>query len=94
MTTNDCGPAFPSGIAGPEYGDKAGECMEPGMSLRDFFAAAALTGYRAARCVNIGAYPSETKLWGPAQVAREAYRDADAMLRERNRGADPDTDAK
>jgi hypothetical protein len=42
MTINDGGPAFPSGIAGPEYGDHAGECFEPGMSIRDYFAAAAL----------------------------------------------------
>ena len=39
MTTNNGGPAFPSGIAGPEYGDKAGECFEPGMSLRAYHAA-------------------------------------------------------
>lgn len=94
MTTNDCGPAFPSGIAGPEYGDKAGECMEPGMSLRDFFAAAALTGILA------GAHRVQYKGGGSGPDANadaassDAYGYADAMLRERNRGADPDTDAK
>lgn len=87
MTTNDCGPAFPSGIAGPEYGNKAGECMEPGMSLRDFFAAAALTGWAAGR--NVKATDST-----PDVVAVGCYRYADAMLRERNRGDDPDADAK
>jgi len=71
MTINDGGPAFPSGIAGPEYGDHAGECFEPGMSIRDYFAAAALQ-----TIVFDGDYRS---------FALTAYMIADAMLAERER---------
>ena len=55
------------------------------VSLRDYFAAAALQGYRAGKHLNAGAYPSETKLWSCNEVAKSAYRDADAMIRERER---------
>lgn len=48
----------------------------PGMSLRDYFAAKSLNGYRASDAYS--AHRAET-------LAEWAYQDADAMLRERNR---------
>lgn len=55
------------------------------VELRDYFAAAAVSNHG----VHNGGLPD-----GYAEAARWAYELADAMLRERNRGADPDTDAK
>ena len=46
-----------------------------GMSLRDYFATAAMQGY-------IASYPG---LVDPGKVARECYRYADAMLEERKK---------
>jgi len=61
---NDGGPAFPQHIGHVRIGDQGG------MTLRDYFAAAALTGMMA---------------YGPPTCrdsdAREAYRLADAMLK-------------
>ena len=77
MTIKDGGPAFPhSQVTVFDAADSGHDEYKKlfGMSLRDYFAAAALTGYRAALCVNAGAYPSETKLWGPAQAARGSQR--------------------
>lgn len=79
---NTGGPAFPSGIAGPEYGDHAGECFEPGMSLRAWLAGTIASGCRAGKYVNVGAYPSETRLWSSDQIARLAISDADAIIRQ------------
>ena len=80
---NDDGPAFPSGVAGPEYGDHAGECMEQGMSLRDYFAAASLAAlskdFRSATGI------SENIRRIAELNARLAYLVADAMLAERKR---------
>lgn len=48
-----------------------------GMTLRDYFAAAALTGllcYQRSLCVQ------------PAYIARQAFEYADAMMTERSRG--------
>ncbi len=67
------GPAFP-GLATSEW--------HRGMSMRDYFAAAALTGFLAdsAGCAQSGAKA------GPEIVAA-AYRAADLMLAERNKAA-------
>ena len=62
---DDGGPAFPVEIA----------FQYEGMSLRDYFAAQALAGHRAAD-VHL---PS-------TDAARLAYLDADAMLAEREKG--------
>lgn len=80
--TNTGGPAFPTLMREwrIEEGDLAGntgfECVDPGMTLRDYFAAKAMQGYferlRATQYV-----PHE-------QVAVDAYRMADAMLKARN----------
>ena len=78
MTLKDGGPAFPgptdmiwenkvTGQAG-----KISGVAQPGMSLRDYFAAKALTGLLA----NSGALSLT-----PGEHARTAYRIADAMLK-------------
>jgi hypothetical protein len=70
--TNDGGPAFPC----ESYGLKNGrETTVPaqGMTLRDYFAAAALQGIMA------GHYTSKAKEWAP----KCAYNLADAMLAQR-----------
>jgi hypothetical protein len=74
---SDGGPAFPR-----PFSDNGGDTFEryemaqDGMSLRDFFAAAALTGLTSDPNVSAG----KTKL-----VAEIAYRFADAMLVEREK---------
>lgn len=77
MTTpKDGGPAFPKQ---PIYQMPGGVEMmyeQPGMSLRDYFAAAALQGM----CANTGTYGINN---GPEQIATRAYECADAILRAR-----------
>lgn len=75
-------PAFPVPSPVSEYTD--GRRMD-GMSLRDYFAAAALQGLLA---------DSQWEIPTMNKCAARAFEFADAMLRERNRGDDPDTDAK
>jgi hypothetical protein len=72
MKKNDGGPAFPvfDGQSGP-YG---------GMTLRDYFAAAALTGLRSNN-------PESAALHSSDNIAHLAYADADAMLAELEKGA-------
>lgn len=71
----DGGPAFPrvgEGFGNPNYD-------APGMSLRDWFAGQALAGFCAnpeARC--FGGYDESRE-----HVAKLAYDQADAMLKER-----------
>jgi hypothetical protein len=72
--TNDGGPAFP--IVEP---DTSSVSITTGMSLRDYFAAAALQGLMAN-----SQYPVEEL--PPAQVSVDAYYYADYMLAERERG--------
>jgi len=73
----DGGPAFPRAMT---LGDPAGGYVEdsgdPGMSLRDYFAAKALQGMHARDSYDKG-------LASPEQRARICYIDADAMLKER-----------
>lgn len=72
---DDGGPAFPVHAA----------WTDPGMTLRDYFAAAALTGYVAhlgARGFGAGSYINE--------CASEAYDLADAMLAARAEGRSDD----
>ena len=61
------GPAFPKG------NDSS---PQDGMSLRDYFAAAALQGWMA----SFGSDQTEDDVKEPEQVAKLAYRLADAML--------------
>ena len=82
----DGGPAFPSAAPVPivdgngkmirmEFRDP--ESFLPGMSLRDWFAGQVLAGLMASR----------SPLDAPIDRARAAYRTADAMLAEREKGA-------
>ena len=61
---NDGGPAFPISFAG--------------MSLRDYFAAAALTGLLPSELPELGAKP--------ADMVRRAYELADLMIAESDKG--------
>ncbi len=70
MNKNDGGPAFPSPYSRID--------SNPGMSLRDYFAAAALTGLLSS---GIAAKRGQTS----EDVAAIAYRNADAMLAERSK---------
>lgn len=70
---NDGGPAFPHKRQIRCNGEVIDSEMEPGMSLRDYFAAAALQG--------ILADGYQTKSWGGH--AECAYQAADAMLKAR-----------
>ncbi|MCA8323254.1 hypothetical protein [Burkholderia cepacia] len=73
----DGGPAFPSGEDITEVrrdGSERSFAAEPGMSLRDYFAAKAMQGL----CSNEG-YNQHV----PGTLANEAYVMADAMLRAR-----------
>lgn len=68
MSVKDGGPAFPS------HGSM-GEVVQEGMTLREYFAAAALANMRIYENTNNPLY------W--ERVARAAYIAADAMLAER-----------
>ena len=70
----DGGPAFPSRSANIV---PINEIVHSGMSLRDYFAAAALQGICAHRAV--------TDEWAEENLARAAYHWADAMLAEREK---------
>jgi hypothetical protein len=65
---NDGGPAFPV------------ECLSIGMTLRDYFAAAALQGNLAGQSIDVGYYEGKDA-WNKA--AKDAYAMADAMLKAR-----------
>lgn len=81
-TPNDGGAAFP---VPPERtnvlsgGNVRWAYAHPGMTLRDYFAAAALQGMLASSKDIIG--------MSEANYATAAYLQADAMLAERNKGA-------
>ena len=88
----DAGPAFPHfqprrfksfdierGIAELESGDT----QFPGMSLRDYFAAAALTGAQQWDAIINGKNAAFAKKTALADLAEVAYAIADAMLAER-----------
>jgi hypothetical protein len=78
---NDGGPAFPT----PEILDeRRGEVLQyggPGMSLRDYFAAAALTGMLA-HSTRYRPRPGDPVNWHEA-ISKEAYELADATLEAR-----------
>jgi hypothetical protein len=67
VTYDGGGPAFPQGWDAPEY--------DQGMTIRDYFAAAALQGRRL----------TLPPLTSSERVATLAYLDADAMLAERDK---------
>jgi hypothetical protein len=73
--TNTGGPAFPTTVRDhydPETGGQWSEYVDPGMSLRDYFAAKAMQGY----C-------TDPVMTSAESVATLAYQIADAMLRAR-----------
>jgi hypothetical protein len=71
----DGGPAFPLGYQQWQDAHTTGwAAHQPGMSLRDYFAAAALKAWRTTLVAEL-----------PESVARWAYADADAMLAEREK---------
>jgi hypothetical protein len=78
----DYGPAFPAWVNDPKWGVSP----QGGMSLRDYFAAAALTGERANAFIHKNmketGVPSDEV---PGGMARHCYQLADAMLAERRR---------
>jgi hypothetical protein len=84
---NDGGPAYPTlgdsymQVADGSWQPKSyyGMQGEPGMSLRDYFAAQALTGL-----LHIGAEPTAS----PRVLAEYAYKFADAMLAHRAAAAE------
>jgi len=73
MSTNDGGPAFPA----PEDWKR-----DSGMTLRDYFAAHALT-------TSLGYEKEDIAIWEPVDFACHAYRVADAMLAERLKSEGP-----
>lgn len=84
MSKNDGGPAFPVEVTQYADGSYAGAQTAPraewctGVSIRDYFAAAALTGL--ANIGNVDLAPHT-----PPILARDAYTLADAMLAERSK---------
>lgn len=74
---NDGGPAFP-GVEYKRTGDECGVSVMTivgGMTLRDYFAAAALQG--------ILSNTEASKAWNESDVARFCYFQADSMLKAR-----------
>ena len=55
------------------------------MSLRDYFAAKALQGIRAAKMKSLDSNTGDLVLWSSDATAQLAYADADAMLKARER---------
>lgn len=78
-TINDGGPAFPcEEEASTSFSGCPVMIQHSGMTLRDYFAAAALQGITARTHIN-----SDMRGW-----AELAYKHADAMLAERNKNND------
>ena len=77
-SVKDGGPAFPFTCQGPTTGPE----FYYGMSLRDYFAAAALQGMLAYSYVNPN-YGNYHETYTSQQAAGAAYDHADAMLKER-----------
>jgi hypothetical protein len=76
MDKNDGGPAMPFQPLGqdglPEYS------ATPGMTMRQYYAAAALQGL----CANTGSFGLEN---GPGELAMRAHAVADAMIAEESK---------
>lgn len=77
MTKDNGGPAFPFD-AGDAQNDWYVTEQHPGMSLRDWFAGQAMTGWLAS-------YSPEDMAPVPEKVAKFFYSLADAMLAEREK---------
>jgi hypothetical protein len=70
---DDGGPAFPF----VETDLVCGHRFDPGMSLRDYFAAKAMQAMLSIENVHLN--------YGESELAKWSYQQADAMLEERNR---------
>ena len=77
---NDGGPAFPCEEQIRCNGEVCDIRKFTGMTLRDYFAAAALQGNLAGQSIDVGYYDGEDA-WNKA--ANDAYAVADAMLKAR-----------
>lgn len=81
MKTNDGGPAFPGGVNSVYTNIEAGEPTQPGMTLRDYFAAKALP---AIYTTAIEEAAEGSGLFNDSEwrtcLALDAYLMADAML--------------
>jgi hypothetical protein len=87
---NDGGAAFPSGPMGDMFTGDDGRSWHQwpgtcGMSLRDYFAAAALQGIRSANLMTRDAGKNFDRMWSSDSIAQLAYADADAMLKAREK---------
>lgn len=76
MSKEDGGPAFPHEVPEDPNGHWSRHSV-PGMSLRDYFAAAALTGLLSAQADQSGITPLD--------ISTDAFRIADAMLAARSK---------
>jgi len=72
---NDGGPAFPCSNEQFTHGNPQTGDAWPGLSLRDYFAGQALAG--------LSSTPSMRSIWDPADMARQSYNYADAMIKAR-----------
>ncbi len=84
----DGGAAFPEVFTGEKWSEshrnfKRDTYSAGGMSLRDYFAAAALAGYRHAEYRWYATATGKGEFCDPQKVSEWAYADADAMLAER-----------
>ena len=75
-------PSFPSHAGDPEMSDPRNQISCGGMTLRDYFAGQALTGM-ASRVLDDG-----DMLMGWGDMAKGAYKAADAMLAARKENSD------
>ena len=92
MTQSDGGPAFPQ-MSNESYGGSVFAAVEGGMSLRDWFAGQALAGIYASRDLQLCTLADMSAIGaGGFEVcmAKQAYRQADAMLAAR--GGSNDTE--
>jgi hypothetical protein len=74
---NDGGPAFPHTT---QWDGITPAINYHGISMRDYFAAAAMQGNLASQSIDVGYYDGEDA-WNKA--AKDAYKAADAMLKAR-----------
>ena len=77
MSDKDGGPAFPATESIDTPYDTQVEVLHPGMTLRDYFAAAAMTGLISSKLHSMS--------WHPEDDAKYCYTLADTMLEARNR---------
>jgi len=83
---HDGGPAFPVSTSDPRIGhqDGYGTWQFPGLSVRDYFAAAALQGWLSSYGPE-SSHPADIGEHQLNQVAVQAYDMADAMLAARDK---------